>query len=243
MSVSYQSFGVPKRDSSALEYEDAAAAAPELHAFAIADGATDSSFAGLWAQLLVEEFVRAPANDWRSWLPPLQQRWEDRIGNQALPWYAEAKLRRGAFATFLGVVIDGASAIGGNCWHGVAVGDCCLFQIRQQSLHGVFPNYSSEDFNNNPSLVGSRTPAKMLFDKNRLQTQTGAWQDGDQLWLMTDALAKWFLLQQEADQKPCETVARVLRSASSQDFTAWIDALRTARAIRDDDVTLLAVNL
>ncbi len=243
MSVSYQSFCVPKRDSSALEYEDAAAAAPGLNTFAIADGATDSSFAGLWAQLLVDEFVRAPASDWRSWLPPLQQRWEERVGKQPLPWYAEAKLRQGAFATFLGVVIDNANGQGGKCWHGVAVGDCCLFQIRQQNLHGVFPNYCSDDFNNNPSLVGSRMPAQMLVDKKRLQTHTSAWQDGDQLWLMTDALAKWFLVQQEADQNPWATVDRVLRTASSQDFAAWIDALRHAREIRDDDVTLLAVNL
>jgi hypothetical protein len=243
MALSYQTFGVPKRDSSALEYEDAAAAEPELRTFAIADGATDSSFAGLWAQLLVEEFVRAPALDWARWLPPLQQRWQDRVGKQALPWYAEAKLRHGAFATFLGVLIDGADVLGGKCWHAVAVGDCCLFQIRERRLYGVFPNFCAEDFSNQPNLVGSRTPPKILLDKKRLQTQTSAWQEGDQLWLMTDALAKWFLVQEEAGQDPCASVERVLRTASSQDFTAWIDALRDARAIRDDDVTLLAVNL
>ena len=103
---------VPKQGHSAEEYEDAVAADVEGGRFAIADGAADSSFAALWAQLLVTEFVAAPAEGlvcWPEWLGPLQRTWAERVGVQPLPWYAEAQLEQGAFATFLGVVVRGGT--------------------------------------------------------------------------------------------------------------------------------------
>ncbi len=246
MPLQYQSFCVPKRDNSALEYEDASAAAPELNTFAIADGATESSFAAMWAQLLVNEFVRTPAcraSEWRKWLPPLQERWEADIGTREMPWYAENKLQMGAFATFLGVVFEDANRKKGKRWRAIAVGDCCLFQIRAASMLRVFPELGPTDFNNHPGLVGSRTPPTVLLEKKRVQTRKGVWQAGDQIWLMTDALAHWFLSQEEAGKKPCDAVGRVLRAATNQHFAEWIDGLRRTRELKDDDVTLMAVSL
>lgn len=176
-------------------------------------------------------------------LPPLQERWKAEVAHLVLPWYAEAKMQQGAFTTFLGVIVDDANNWNGNCWRAVAVGDCCLFQIRQQSLHQVFPNYRSGDFSNTPALVGSRTTPELLLKKNRVQTGSGSWQADDQIWLMTDALAKWFLLQHEAGKQPCEAVDRVVTGASSETFAIWIDELRITRELRNDDVTLLAVRL
>ena len=241
----FQCFRLHKRGNSALEYEDASAAATGSN-FAIADGATDSSYASLWAQLLVEEFVRAPApapNDWREWLPPLQKRWDSQVGQLELPWYGEAKLKQGAFAAFLGLVIDPPNWWGRRRWRAVAVGDCCLFHVRQQALCAGFPIARASEFNNQPGLVGSRTPPAVLLDKNRIQTSNGSWQVGDQLWLMTDALAKWFLQQQEADKTPCAAIELMLTEASTENFTTWIEELRSANELRNDDVTLLAVKL
>src|SRR5712692_2413403 len=102
-----RAFALPKLGNSAEEYEDAAAADPRCGRFAIADGAAESSFAALWARLLVTGFVAAPPADLGSWadfLRPLQQRWAAEVGGRPLPWYAEMKLQQGAFATFLGVV-------------------------------------------------------------------------------------------------------------------------------------------
>src|SRR5438067_1583543 len=119
-----QVFSLPKRGNDASENEDAYAHSIAHGRFAVADGATESSFAALWAQLLVDEFVKpgTPA-DWAGWLPPLQARWAAEIDQQPLPWYAETKVQQGAFATFLGVVIEP------DCWRAVAVGDSCMFHL------------------------------------------------------------------------------------------------------------------
>jgi hypothetical protein len=154
-----------------------------------------------------------------------------------MPWYLEAGLIQGAFATFLGLVIEERK------WYAVAVGDSCLFQIRRDELIRSFPVAQAADFSNTPWLVGSRTSPREVPHKNGLQ-QVGDCQPGDRLWLMTDALAQWFLTQAESGGKPWQALARVSDEASSeQSFASWIEELRSARQLRNDDVTLLAVSV
>jgi hypothetical protein len=229
---------VPKQGHSAEEYEDAVAADVEGGRFAIADGAADSSFAALWAQLLVTEFVAAPAEGlvcWPEWLGPLQRTWAERVGVQPLPWYAEAKLEQGAFATFLGVVVRG------GLWRALAVGDSCLFHVRAGQLEQAFPLTRSADFDNTPWLVGSRVPGGEAIEL-RSQRAEGIWRPGDRLWLMTDALGQWFLEETERQNRPWgELEALVGSGVPQQAFADWVSALREARRLRNDDVTLLLV--
>jgi hypothetical protein len=70
----------------------------------------------------------------------------------------------------------------------------------------------------------------------------------DRLWLMTDALAQWFLLQAESGGKPWLATEPLVQPAAEdalvqQAFAAWIEGLRAARQLRNDDVTLLAISL
>ena len=185
----HQVLWLPRRGHAREEYEDAFAADPVRGRYAIADGASESSFAARWAQLLVEEFVRSAApqpGSWADWLPAPQERWAAELGERALPWYAETKFQQGAFAAFLGVVVEPGR------WQAVAVGDCCLFQMRGPLLHHAFPLTFADDFDNTPWLVGSRAAATENLTAREVRAE-GAWQAGDRLWLMTDALAQWFL--------------------------------------------------
>src|SRR5688572_24662605 len=129
----------PKRDSTRDECEDAGAMAPEAGRFAVADGAAESAHAGLWACLLANAFVQGA---------------DDGPG----PWFLEGRDERGAFATFLGLKIDGGH------WHALAVGDACLFVVRDGRHHLSFPIEHSSQFGNTPLLIGSRTaqPAASL---------------------------------------------------------------------------------
>ena len=97
-------FSEPKRGSGPEEYEDACAGNLARGRFAMADGATESAYAGIWARLLVEEFVSSTTEEdgWHAWLAAVQARWEAAVGEKPLPWYAEIKWQQGAFATFLG---------------------------------------------------------------------------------------------------------------------------------------------
>src|SRR5207237_3291793 len=101
----------------------------------------------------------------------------------------------GAFATFLGLVVEEAG------WHALAVGDSCLFQVRDGGLLRAFPLTRAADFGNSPHLVGSRAPGPGGTHPPGLRKQ-GDRRPGDRLWLMTDALAQWFLRDAEAGRAP-----------------------------------------
>jgi hypothetical protein len=58
MSTVSQTFWVVRRGHGPEEYEDAAAADDAAGRYAVTDGATESCFAGLWARLLAEGFLR-----------------------------------------------------------------------------------------------------------------------------------------------------------------------------------------
>lgn len=228
------------------ECQDAAAGDAERGRFAIADGAAESPHSALWARLLVDEFVRSDERlpGWASWLPTLQERWSAEVARSnaaGVPWYLEPGLNQGAFATFLGLVIDE------DGWYALAVGDSCIFQVRHDELLRAFPVARAADFGNAPWLVGSRTSPDEVPHKNGEQA-LGDWVPRDRFWLMTDALAQWFLARVEMDGKPWLALDPLLHMAGGEDaaqqaFAAWIEGLRAARQLRNDDVTLLAVSL
>jgi hypothetical protein len=240
----YRAFRLPRQGYVLDECQDASAGDPERGRFAVADGAAESPHSALWARLLVEEFVRQSGRltPWSDWLPALQQRWAEQVGQPiGAPWYLEPGLLQGAFATFLGLIVEETA------WYALAVGDSCLFQIRQGALVRAFPIGRAADFSNAPWLVGSRTSPDEVPHKNGLQQQ-GDSRPGDRFWLMTDALAQWFLVQVEAGGKPWLALDPLLHLAGEEDnahqaFAAWIEGLRAARRLRNDDVTLLAVSL
>ncbi len=245
LQLQVQTFSLPKDGNAAEEYEDAAAADVGRGRFAIADGASESAFARRWAQLLAEGFVQAAVKQpgpWAAWLPPLQQCWAAEIEGRPLPWYAETKVEQGAFATFLGVVVTPANwPFGRRRWRAVAVGDSCLFQVRQGRLYRAFPVKRSQDFSTTPWLVGSRTPAARGLREREIWT-SGDWCDGDRFWLMTDALAQWFLERDEGGFRPWESLEAVLADpVPAQAFAALVNDLRNAGGLRNDDVTLLAI--
>src|SRR5262245_52511752 len=106
LALRHTCFRLPRKGHPGDECQDAAAGDAERGRFAVADGATESAHAGLWARLLVETFVAARNGaDGMPWLGEAQQRWavitRRRPGDPEPPWYLETGLRQGAFATFL----------------------------------------------------------------------------------------------------------------------------------------------
>jgi hypothetical protein len=246
-------FRVPRRGHGAEECEDAFAVRP-AHAsenggparFAVADGAAESAFSGLWARLLAEEFVRPGRPGWPDWVVPLQQRWAEAVrlppGADPLPWYLEERYREGAFATFLGVEVTPplGDGVPGGRWDALAVGDSCLFHTRQDRLLAAFPLTHSAEFGNSPWLVGARTSTEVPV--RRAQLAGGDYQPGDRLLLMTDALSRWFLSRAEAGGAPAGEVEGLL-GQGEEAFAAWVRQLRDARQLRNDDTTMVAVCL
>ncbi len=235
-------FSVPKRGNRKEELEDAYDHKEDRGAgagcFAIADGATESICADVWAKMLVEAYVANPVGDlagWAAWLAPVRQRWCEHVETLDLPWFAEHKLEAGAAASLLGLVIEPDAT-----WRAIAVGDSCLFQIREGKVIERFPVTRSSDFDNCPPLICSclRKPESAPLETS------GDCQAGDHLLLMTDAIAQWFLLQDEERNDALPFVQRIddLRDAPTQQL-AEIDGLREARLVRDDDTSWLHITL
>lgn len=234
LALGWTVYRLPRRGHAAEECQDAAAGDGERGRFAIADGASEGAQTGLWARLLVEAFVGAEGGigAWANWLSGARDRFADAVRPVAeVPWFLDAALRQGAFATFLGLAVDECG------WDALAVGDSCLFQVRDNALAQVFPVGRAADFGNTPPLVGSRGAVGLNCVRRR-----GDWRGGDRLWLMTDALAQWFLGQAEVAARPWVVLDRLLADGPSA-FTGWIEDLRGLRRLRNDDVTLLAVSL
>ncbi|MEW6303425.1 MAG: hypothetical protein AB1705_08145 [Verrucomicrobiota bacterium] len=261
MEASVQVFWVPKEGYSPDEYEDAFSCAPNEGQFAIADGATESSFSDLWAQALVNKYTNqpppgAPPNEsvMSDWITPLQKEWHASINWERLPWYAEEKARTGAFAAWLGARFlrpapqekggflkkmfgmfgDNKSASAFR-WQAIAVGDSNMFQIRNNTLIRCFPLEKAAQFDSRPMLLASN-PSRNKGIWNELRFVEGDYQDRDLFIMATDAIAKWFLAQAETGARPWNTLAAL---KSDEEYATLIGKLRKNSAIRNDDTTVI----
>ena len=217
-----------------------------LATLAVSDGASESAFSGEWARILTGRFVSgAPdlcalnADGMLAWLDICGQAWGRRIPWDRIPWHGQAKTRMGAFATFLGVAISRDKDKSGTYpWQAVAVGDSCLFVVRDDALELSFPLSSSSEFNNVPGLVCSN-PANNAQIGDHLRLGCGRCRAGDTILLASDAVAAWILREHEAGGKPWE---QFIPLDSQAKWHAWIQDRRAEKAMRDDDATLMMAN-
>ncbi len=239
MRLSVASFRCPKLGNSEAEYEDAIATNKSRLRFAVADGASESSFARLWAGLLVKAFVRGQITPltFLSDIAPLQVRWLRRVGSRSLPWYTQQKVATGAFAAFAGLSFESGRK---RVWRSVAVGDCCMLQTRGDRLLHAFPMSTASEFTNRPLLVGSN-PTSNLRAIESIQTDMGKWERGDGFLLASDAMAAYLLGRLADEGRPLSAI--ITFGGSEMGFRAWIDELRASRAIRNDDISLMVINL
>lgn len=240
----------PKYGSTAEEYEDAfcpqdSSEGASINRFAIADGATETSYSGLWARLLVKAYCDGEmdsADRIPETLESIQKRWKYQLTDRQLPWFAEHKLQLGAFAAFLGLTISpDATKDSVGTWDAIASGDSCLVQIRAETVTASFPLNESAAFNTHPVLL-STDPEALVLAMESLKTMSGDWQSGDRFFLMTDALAAWFFREHEQARRPWE-VLRDLEYDETKPFSAWVTGLRNNSEIRNDDVTLYRIEI
>jgi hypothetical protein len=230
----WKGFRLPKNGSSLEECEDALGGRPAVGRFAIADGASESGFAGVWAQQLVDSFILG-IKPKSKLLATARATWLQIVQPQATSWHAEMKFEEGAFATFLGLQVGRSRAGPGWRWSARARGDGCLFHIRNGELLSSFPLQRSSEFDNRPLLLGSRPS---LPHKDKLRKSRGDCQLNDRFLLMTDALALWFLSACERGRQPWRVLYKI---KSHDDFSSWVRDHRATDELRNDDVTLLRI--
>ncbi len=216
---------LPKAGSRAEEYEDAFAFSAEgtwPFRAAVADGATESAFARRWAEQLARGYMAS--GGWTA-LPAWQEAWRQAVAAraEALPWYAEAKAAEGAFAAALGLTLED-----GGTWRATAVGDCCLFHLRDGGEERLrWPLAAPDAFGSRPALLPSRPERAMPA----LRTCAGTYGPGDAFLLATDAVAAWLMRTGPARALGFDEAV----------FRVEVEEARASGALRNDDATLLVL--
>lgn len=111
--------------------------------------------------------------------------------------------------------------------------------IRAGRLQQAFPFQRAEQFNNSPLLLSSIARANQNVWSG-VQSDGGELRARDQLLLMTDALAHWFLIEAELGRRPWAALDKVETPAA---FEEMIHFLRRGGALRNDDVTLVRLEV
>jgi len=186
-------------------------------AIAMSDGASESMLAREWAWRIVKrlgrrafkdiailnqqharyfELVSALKLEWESFLVDYFE-WRN-SSDRPVQWYEQPKLEAGASATVLVFRLDNAMDSRICYWQAVALGDTCIFHVRDDEIIRRFPVSEVAEFSTAPDLLRSRGSDAM---QSCTQFAGGACDVGDEFFLMTDAMAKWFLLTSEADEE------------------------------------------
>ena len=243
-------FWTPKSGNHPDEYEDASrveySVEVDLVLITICDGASEAAFSREWAQILTEAFINRPLDlpnldvaTLTDWLEPCELEWNEMVPWDRIPWHGEAKTRAGALATLLGLTVDlNPNCSGSFPWHAFAVGDCCMFVVRDGELELAFPMEESGQFSNTPSLICSN-PANNGGLWEGVYQLNGEFLPGDVLFLASDAAAAWFLQELEAGRKPWQA----LQELESAKWEGWVQERRNERSMRNDDSTLLIIEV
>jgi hypothetical protein len=266
-----------KEGSSATEYEDAWQVLPgtgdevpgDWVGVAVADGATESSLARLWAAMMVEEFAVTSGAVHDAYLfadtaLALSSRWpavvksyiaERENAARPLRWYERPGLEKGAFATLLAlqVNIDGqlVGAAGtqpdlvGPGFRRV-IGGWTSAALGDTCLFHVRGGQLQVAFPLSESVHFDTSPALLgSFDADpevivdHVRFAEGTVAEGDDFFVCTDALAAWFLARTEQGGRPWET----LRDLTEIGFAEWVSEARQTGGLRNDDVTLVHMDV
>ena len=218
-----------------------------LARLAVCDGATESAFAREWALILTRSFVhQAPdlatldQESLSSWLEPCEQQWSQAVPWDRIPWHGRAKTQAGAFSTLLGMTISPVPIHPRVYpWYAVAVGDSCLFVVRDGALALSFPLENADQFNNAPNLVCSN-PANNSGIWDRVQQTSGECYTGDLIIMASDAVSQWILKEEEAGKRPWDEFFPLDSLATWND---WVQAHRDMGTLRNDDATLVMIRI
>ena len=237
-------YKLPKAGNTTDECEDAYSiktTRQSLKVF-VADGATESSFAKEWANLLSKDLTNIRSFSFKSFakrLPKIRGQWKEKVNKKPLPWYAEIKLEKGAFSSIVGLWINYKKAFF-NCF---AIGDCCIFHLRGGSIIKSFPIENEVEFSSNPFLVSTKKDDDDILFKHFRELKKQKIIKGDYLFVMSDALACWFMNKTNENDKPWNILIGFAEDSSHNKFEEWLQIKREEKEIKNDDTTLLTIEI
>lgn len=214
--------------------------------FAIADGATQSSFSQLWANLLVSDPIirifTPSINKTGLLISNSYTKWNSEIEKIELPWFAKEKASKGAFSSFLWMSINFYDQNKYANLTAIGIGDCELLIVRDNKVINAFPIESSNEFNSCPVLISSKIEKNYDLKPKFLRTKLFP---GDDIILASDALAKYLLSEFETGTNPLITLYPSVFAEADQKarFQKWIECKRRERLLKNDDSTMIRIEI
>lgn len=239
MKINIKGFITSKKSELYSDCEDNYAVNIEHNKFSISDGVSRSFFPKVWSEILVNKFVNQ--RDWKDnseFIVESQKEWQSKIdeivAQPEVRYYTRnAYLNKTpALATFVGLQFLESD----QKWIAQALGDSFLFFIPKGSteieiklstkpepiVFDSFPDYLSSIGN---SHKGEKKPIK----GEKIKEGT--------FYLMTDALAEWFLQNTEQAKQTLDNIK------TQEQYLETIENERNARRLNDDDSAVLILEL
>lgn len=243
MKISIKGFITSKKSEHYSDCADNYAVSFENHKFSVSDGVSRSFYPNIWSECLVKNFVSKKEGYFDTFIQKSQEEWQTKIdeiiANTEVKWFTKAQYNRKspALATFVGLEFLEDDGL----WTAQALGDSFLFFAPKgitnfkEEILSLSSKPTPIQFDNFPDYVSSigdkHKGEKKLLEKENLVEGT--------FYLMTDALAEWFL----HGVQPEEAIQKINAIQSQEQFINTIDVERTLRKLNDDDSAILIIEL
>lgn len=238
-------FSIHKKGLSEAECEDKNALSLQNDTslrIAIADGATESLFSDIWADILVNSYVEKGTDLFKSSeLESVNQKFVYTTSKNILQmpetrqWFMYEKLERGTHATLAAVEFSSPDKM-----QILTIGDSCVFwSDGNVDEINMLPEITAEEFGSFPISICHLPKTWQSLEQKILKKEV-TFQKNLQMVLCTDALACWLVTESENKSSNWEKLFQI---SDYGFFTNFIETLREQNSIRNDDVTLVLINV
>ena len=240
MKVTIKGFITCKSAEQYIDCADNYAVNKNSHRFSVSDGVSKSFFPKVWSEILVSQFVERTDLKESELIKVCQDEWQKRIDEIVrLPetkWFTKSQYNRKdqALATFVGLQFLEKE----KKWSASALGDSFLFFVPkgykdyQKDLVRLSSKVDPIVFDNFPDYLTSIGESH----KGRAKEKGGNLRNGT-FYLMTDALAEWFIKEEE------NAIGKITVWKSQEDFERFIAQAIDENQLTNDDCAILCIEL
>jgi hypothetical protein len=212
--------------------------------FTISDGVSKSFFPKIWADVLAHNWVRQQwvSND--EFIKYCQKEWLEQVTEVAnkpdAKWFTKNAFNRKevGLATFVGLQFYEIKKKW--FWKAIALGDSFMFYLPKETL----------DFSKDCVVLSSKQNESIAFDnfpdylssigdkhKGKPGQKKGVKLSEGTFYLMTDALAEWFLNEKE------NAINKINVWQNQKDFERFVDEERNNEKLGNDDSAILIIKI
>jgi hypothetical protein len=240
MKVTIKGFITCKSAEQYIDCADNYAVNNNSHIFSVSDGVSKSFFPKVWSEILVSQFVERTDLKESELIKVCQEEWQKRIDEIVrLPetkWFTKSQYNRKdpALATFVRLQFLEKE----KKWSASALGDSFLFFVPkgykdyQKDLIRLSSKVEPIVFDNFPDYLTSIGESH----KGRAKEEGGNLRNGI-FYLMTDALAEWFIKEGE------NAIGKITVWKTQADFERFIRQAIDDNQLTNDDCAILCIEL